>query len=187
MKGHHQTQKRMPEDDSRMSAGQAMIEFISGILLLMLLAAGFIHIVKMTRTSLFLHSVLRGNAGLSAMQNVLSASPDAISDWNPGPDQVRYTADDTSIGNSASTVLSVMTDTSVRQPEDWRHVTTQSQLPVSMVRLHDSMLTATLLGCAHAQETLHVPVDPVIRSLVYDKDEVAIKEEVWMPLMGGLY
>jgi len=32
-----------------------------------------------------------------------------------------------------------------------------------------------------------VPVDPVLRQLVYDKDEVAIKEEVWMPLMGGLY
>jgi hypothetical protein len=30
-------------------------------------------------------------------------------------------------------------------------------------------------------------VDRVIRQLVYDKDEVAIREEVWMPLMGGLY
>jgi hypothetical protein len=46
---------------------------------------------------------------------------------------------------------------------------------------------AAALGFVHEEETLHVPVDPVIRRLVYGKDEVAIKEEVWMPLMGGLY
>jgi hypothetical protein len=55
-----------------------------------------------------------------------------------------------------------------------------------MIRLHESPALATALGFTHAEETLHVPVDPVIRALVYGKDDVAIKEGVWMPLMGGL-
>ena len=119
----------------------------------------------------------------------LSVAPPYVSDWEAGADGTRYTADDQPVrnGTALSATIATLTGYSVKSPDDWTYVDSNSRLPVSMSRLHASPLAAGTLGFAHAEETLHVPVEPVIRQLVYDKDEVAIKEEVWMPLMGGLY
>ncbi len=174
----------------RSENGQAAIEFIVGILLFMLLVAGIVHINRMARTSLFLHAVLRGDAGERAMAGgALSVTPAYISDWEAGADSIRYTADDQPIRNSLipSIIINQLTRHSVKQSGDWMFVAIDSRLPVSMIHLNTSPLPVTTLGFVHAEETLHVPVDTVLRQLVYDKDEVAIKEEVWMPLMGGLY
>lgn len=186
---------RLPTSDLLFSgpsrrAGQAAIEFIASLLLLLIIIAGLIHVNRMARTSLFLHSVLRGNAGEQAMQNTLaSEAPEYISDWQPGEDGERYTADDQPVSSGARmpAILNTLTGYSVKDPDDWAYVTDASRLPVSMVTIQQSPVMATALGFSHEEETLYVPVDPVIRQLVYGKDEVAIKESVWMPLMGGLY
>jgi len=171
-------------------SGQAAIEFVAGLLLLLLVLTGLIQVNRMARTSLFLHAVLRGDAGEQAMADTaLSVAPLYISDWQPGADGTRYTADDQPVRNGAflPATLATLTKYSVKSPNDWSYVTPLDRLPTSMVTLNSSPLMATTLGFIHREETLHVPVDPVIRQLVYGRDEVAIKEEVWMPLMGGLY
>ena len=172
-------------------SGQAAIELIAGMLLLLIVVTGLIHVNRLGRTSLFLHSVLRGMAGELAMEDTtVSAAPEFISDWQAGVDGERYTADDTAVRNGAMllSTLDTLVDRSVKNPDDWKYVTDSSLLPVSMIQLQASpVMATTMLGFAHEEATLHVPVDPVIRQLVYGKDEVAIKEEVWMPLMGGLY
>ncbi len=175
---------------SRSRSGQAAIEFVAGLLLFLIVLTGLVHVNLMARTSLFLLAVLRGDAGEQAMQEgATSVAPPYISDWEPGADGVRYTADDQPVRNGATlpATLSTLTQNSVKRPSDWSYVAANSQLPVSMVQLNASPLMAATLGFVHREETLHVPVDLVIRQLVYGKDEVAIKEEVWMPLMGGLY
>ena len=178
-----------PPTSARRS-GQAAIEFVASLLLLLLILTGIIQINRMARTSLFLQAVLRGDAGEQAMQGgALSVSPPYISDWEAGADAVRYTADDQPVRNPAMlpATLSLLSGFSVKNPGDWTYVASDSRLPVSMIRLHSSPMAAATLGFVHAEETLRVPVDALLRQLVYDKDEVAIKEEVWMPLMGGLY
>jgi hypothetical protein len=163
---------------------------VASLLLFLLVLTGLIHVNRMARTSLFLHAVLRGDAGEKAMADTAaSAAPLYISDWQAGTDGARYTADDLPVRNGAilPATLSALTRRSVKNSDDWLYVTDLDRLPVSMVQLYSSPLMATTLGFVHREETLHVPVDPVIRQLVYGKDEVAIKEEVWMPLMGGLY
>jgi hypothetical protein len=169
--------------------GQAAIELMAALLLLLLIVAGMLHINRMARTSLFLHSVLRGMAGLEAMETTATAiSSDYVSGWTEGPDGIRYTADDQSVRDGAlPTLLGSLSEHSVQHPADWDVVSSQNQLPVSMVQIHGSPALASLVGFAHEEATLDVPVDTVIRQLVYDKDEVSIKEEVWIPLMGGLY
>lgn len=173
----------------RRRSGQAAVEFIVGLLLMLIVLTGIIHVCRMSRTSLFLHSVLRGNAGEEAMSVISSASTGYISDWQAGPDGIRYTADDQPVRNSAMLLatLDLLTRYTAENPDDWNYIAGGTRLPVSMVTLHASPIMATTVGFVHAEETLHVPVDTVIRQLIYDKDEVAIKEEVWMPLMGGLY
>ena len=174
---------------SHSRSGQAAIELAAGLLLLLIILTGLIHVNRMARTSLFLLSVLRGEAGEQAMADTAaSVAPLYISDWEPGADKVRYTADDQPVRNGAvlPATLSTLTGYSVKNAVDWGYAA-GSRLPTSMVQLNSSPLMATTLGFIHREETLHVPVDPVIRQLIYGKDEVAIKEEVWMPLMGGLY
>jgi len=166
------------------------VEFIASLLLVLLVLTGILHVARLARTSLFLHAVLRGDAGERAMRSSsLASAPTHISDWNPGADGIRHTADDRPVhrGIVVPGTIGKLSDYSVRFPDDWSFVSQDSRLPVSMIRLHESPNSATTVGFTHGEETLHVPVDRVLRELVYDKDEVAIKEEVWMPLMGGLY
>lgn len=170
-------------------SGQASVEFVVGILLMLIVLTGIIHVSRMARTSLFLHAVLRGMAGKDAMGDTSSVTPAYISDWEAGDDGVRYTADDRPVRNSTMlpATLDLLTRYSVEEPDDWNTIAADTRLPVSMFSLHATPLLATTVGFTHTEETLHVPVDTVIRQLIYDKDKVSIKEEVWMPLMGGLY
>lgn len=170
-------------------SGQAAVEFAVGILLMMIVLTGIIHVSRMGRTSLFLHAVLRGDAGKDAMSVTTSSSPTYISDWSEGPDGIRYTADDQPLRNGTAlpATLDLLTRDSVKNPGDWSYIASDTRLPVSMFSLQATPILATTVGFVHAEESLHVPVDPVIRQLIYGKDEVTIKEEVWMPLMGGLY
>lgn len=171
-------------------SGQASVELIAGIVLFLILVTGLIHVNRMARTSLFLHSVIRGMAGEQAMEDAaVSSAPKSISDWQAGTDGDRYTADDQPVinGVAQSSILNTLVDNSVKNQTDWDTVADKSKLSLSMISLHASPNLVTAVGFVHVEETLYVPVDSVIRQLVYDKDEVAIKEEVWMPLMGGLY
>jgi hypothetical protein len=169
--------------------GQAMIEFAAGLLVLLLLIIGFIHVSRLSLASLGIHGEMRAEAGMSAMQSSLAATPEAISDWESGKDDIRFTADDKKKQNqpAAAEVIGQVVSRSVRTEGDWQHVADKSQLPFSMIRLQRSPNLVLLMGAVHEEQTEHVPVDPFIRRLVYDKEEVPVKEEIWMPLMGGLY
>ena len=161
------------------------------VLLLLLVITGLMHIEKLTRSSLFLHSVLRADAGERAMSNAaLADTPDAIRDWDKGADKVAYTADDKpqNSGTALPAAIGMFTSYSTEghRADDWQYAS-DSILPTSMVRLRASGGIGTLIGAVHAEETLDIPVEPVIRDLAYGKDVVRVKEEVWMPLMGGLY
>ncbi|MCL2104011.1 MAG: hypothetical protein FWH21_03000 [Kiritimatiellaeota bacterium] len=141
----------------------------------------------MARISLAIHSEIRGEAGLNAMQNDFGSTPQAISDWDPGPDSVRFTADDKPKLSSMASAIEAVVSHSVRGGDDWQVVSDKSQLPSSMVTLQKLMGMPGFLGCAHETDTVRMRVDPIIRQLVYDAPEVSIKEEVWMPQMGGLF
>ncbi|MDA3926629.1 MAG: hypothetical protein PF904_18235 [Kiritimatiellae bacterium] len=170
--------------------GQASIELAVAIVLMLIIVTGIIHVNRMARASLFLHSVLRGKAGVKAMNpGAMSATAEYISNWDAGADGIKYTADDQPIKSSVnqSATFTALSQYSVNSPNDWQYVSDHTQLPVSMIQLHNSSFMSTAVELTHEKERLYVPVDSVIRQLVYDKEDIAIEEEVWMPLMGGLY
>lgn len=169
--------------------GQAMIEFAAGLLVLLLLLIGFVHVSSLSLASLGLHGEIRAEAGLAAMQSSMTDTPEAISDWESGTDQVRFTADDEAQKNqpAAATVMGQVVSHSVQRESDWELLTEKSILPFSMIQLQQSPNLVILMGATHEEGIKRVPVDPFIRSLIYNKEAVAVKEEIWMPLMGGLY
>jgi hypothetical protein len=76
---------------------------------------------------------------------------------------------------------------SVKREQDWEVVAEKSLLPFSMVQLQKAPNLVFLMGALHEQRIERVPVDPFIRDFIYNKEDVAVKEEIWMPLMGNLY
>jgi very-short-patch-repair endonuclease len=166
-------------------AGQAVIEFIVGLLLLLIVITGMIHVANMGRASLALHAILRGEAGKEAMNDgMIGTSPPHISDWSAGADKIRYTVDDTAEHSSALGISQALTEYSVQTPGDWTYVA-DSRLPASAIQLNNASMQ--LLSFAHEEGTVFVDLSSVIRQLIYNKEKVVIKEEVWMPIMGGLY
>ncbi len=173
-------------------SGQAAMELMASLLLLMVIIAGLLHINKLVRSSLFLHSVIRASAGERAMSSgAMAMVPEAIKDWDPGKDRTRYTADDTPKKSTAgiATSIALLCDTSTdgHADGDWSYVAPKTLLPFSMLQLRETGSVGSLLGAVKAEESLEIEVEPVIRQLVYDKDTVEIKEGVWIPLMEGLY
>ncbi len=166
-----------------------MIELAVAMVLLLIVVTGILHVSRLARTSLFLQSVLREAAGSRAMAHgAISERADYISNWHAGADGLRYTADDRPIRNSgglSATFMSLLNN-SVNNADDWIYVASETHLPSSMIQVHNNPMIGSLVEMTHAKERLYVPVESVIRELVYDKDEIPIEEEVWMPLMGGL-
>jgi hypothetical protein len=169
--------------------GQAMIEFAAGLLVLLLIIIGFIHVSRLALSSLGIHGEIRAEAGMTAMQSTLAVTPEAISDWESGKDETRFTADDETQKNqpASASIIGSLVSHSVKTEADWQQVSDKSVLPFSMVKLSQSPNLVILMGAVHQSQTDRVKVDPFIRNFAYNKEEVAVKEEIWMPLMGGLY
>ena len=173
----------------RGQSGQAMIEFCIGALVLLLLVTGIIHVGRMARISLSLHAEIRADAGQTAMQSTLGTTPQAISDWDSGADGLRFTADDKPQLNSVSAmgILDAVVSHSVSKEEDWQVIVDKTRRPTSMARLRSQTGMTAFLGFVHKEQAVDMMVDPFIREMVYDAAEIRIKEEVWMPQMGGLF
>jgi len=170
-------------------SGQAMIEFCIGLIVLLLLITGIIHVGRMARISLGIHSEIRGDAGERAMLSGFGTTAEAISDWDSGADGIRFTADDRAQINSARSmaIMNAVASRSARNDDDWQKVMDKTRLPFSMAQLRNQTGLPVFLGFIHRERAVDMQVDPAIRQLVYDAPEVRIKEEVWMPQMGGLY
>ena len=169
--------------------GQAMIEFAAGLLVLLLLIIGFIHVSKLALSSLGIHGEIRAEAGMTAMQSSLAVSPEAIADWESGKDETRFTADDEAQKNqpAAASIIGQVVARSVQAEGDWQRISEKSVLPFSMAKLSQSPNLVALMGCVYESETARVEVDSFIRNFAYNKESVAVKEEIWVPLMGVLF
>ena len=171
---------------TRRSSGQAAVEFIVCLILLLIVVIGMIHVATMGRASIYIHAAIRGRAGAEAMGGLtLGETPRNISDWEPGPDGIRYTADDRPVARNAGGIADALTERSAKHPDDWSRVDPDSLLSVSAIRLNNA--ETRLLSLVRGEDTIRIEIPSFIRQFIYDKGSVTVKEEVWMPLMGGLY
>jgi hypothetical protein len=92
-------------------------------------------------------------------------------------------------------ILADLTAHSVKKPSDWNlNFINASQLPVSMIQLNTSPLMTATLGFVHEEQNSEdvfggkiVINDFLLEWFPSRKSTVVLKEDVWMPLMGGLY
>ena len=173
-------------------SGQAMVELMIGMILILILLAGIGQFLQVAYVHTDMDAAVRGEAGRLAMsQNPAERTPRNIQTWLPGPDNQPLTADDVVKGGSPVTIVTIAND-SVLKPSDWAELNTELQqqpkLPLpSLDVLQQQGGALTAMGFVDSSQSATVPVFDLARELFYDSQDITVKEDVWMPVMSGLY
>ena len=166
-------------------AGQAMIELMLGMILILLLLEGTVQFLNVANAHTGMDATARGQAGLLAMSpNPAENTPRAIQTWLPGPDGQEFTADDVA-QLEAPNAIAVIANESAAKSADWTVLNTLTNTPSMEVLSQSGALTA--LGFVDVSQSTTVPVSDLAQSLFYNSPSVTVKEDVWMPIMNGLY
>ena len=87
-------------DRRHLRAGQAMIEMMLGVILIMLLIAGMVQFVTIASTHSAIDAKIRGDAGVVAMSPLTAwDTPDYILTWKAGPDGLFRNQNGSCFGN----------------------------------------------------------------------------------------
>ena len=173
-------------DTDTRRGGQAAVEFIIGLLVLVILLAGGIQYLRVANAHRSITTTLRAEAGARALRDDVPAGiPPFLRGWDAGRDGIRHTDDDTAVEGPAFT-LGGIARRSARAPADWEHLAPlQRDNPMALLRT--SPLPMVELALIKAERSERIAVDPAVRELIYDRPAVTVRHTVWMPLLGGLY
>lgn len=162
--------------------GQALVEFVVALVVIMVLVAGTLQISLMGVRHSRLMAEARREAGQKAMQDVSSFSgPQYIGECTVGPDGIAYTRDDdATAGDSGAFVVGVV---GYAQPTELDTIRPGS--PVSAIA--DTAFPQLMFGLVQGEKTENLPLIPVVRELIYRKDAVELKGSAWMTWTKGLY
>lgn len=165
-------------------AGQAMIECVVAILLIVVLVAGMLQFVELAGRKGELLAEIRGEAGRLAMggRQAIGTRPDYILDWSAGADATRHTADDESrLGLAGGTLQAGVVNRSALHPDDW-HVLDAAR-NTAFPLLHDSALPLGTLGLIHAEQRDTLPLMPAMRDWLLGRDTVTVGADLWFPTL----
>lgn len=164
------------------SRGQAMIEFVIAILLVVILVTGILQFVELAGLKGQLLAEIRSDAGGHAMgqASVPTTAPAYIRDWREGRDALRHTADDLDERGSAADTLHVnVLDRATVRPDDWQYLADARS--TETLRLRDSAMPASALGLFQTERREEVAVLPAMRDWLLGRDSVTVGAEIWFP------
>lgn len=165
------------------SRGQAMVEFMIGLVAALVLLAGLIQIGQLMHAHTRTMIAARANAGRLAIARTppLSEIASFISDWVPGPDRRQHTHDDIALINTNAAKL----------PGELVGTAHLEQLPdapinaLSMLQTSPNPINDFFLVKGKASESVHIL--PIIRRLVYTHSTLEVESDTWLVWMEGLY
>jgi hypothetical protein len=167
-------------------SGQAMVELLAGLVALVVLFAGLLQIVSLTRARTDALVAARSQAGQQAVAGAVNpVTPDYIAYWQSGRDNSPYSADDTFTQANASEFRNVIIDKTVYDPGQWALIDAVPDNRFSDIRISGNPVAE--IGLIRGSESRTVPLIPTIRSLVYDAQSITIECEVWLPWTRGIY
>ncbi len=169
--------------------GQAMVEFVICLVGILIVAAGLLLVADLTRSDTDTLVTATGSAISDAMSALIPSSFSPIEDWDEGRDGMRHTKDDRAEMGNFSRIRNRIT--SYTAPNgDWsgtRRVDGSSVHYDDIVQFNDSVLVSSALRFMCAKEDMTVTTLPVLQSLMGLPETITIRNEVWMPALGGLY
>ncbi len=175
---------------SRMSReGQAMVEFVICLVGILIVAAGLLLVADLTRSDTETLVTATGSAISDAMSLSIASSFSPIEDWDEGRDGMRHTKDDRAQTGNFGRIRNRVT--SYTAPEGdrsgMRRADGSSVHYNDIVLFNDGALLSSALQFMRAREEATVETLPVLQSLIGVPAEITVRNEVWMPALGGLY
>lgn len=160
------------------SRGQAMVEFMVGLVVALVLLAGLIQIGKMAHIHTRTMITARAQAGqLALAANFQSEISPLISDWSPGPDQRRYTRDDVVLSSTNTSTLPVTIGGSAQLDSVSNGATMRTEIY--------NTTGGFFLVKGEASES--VPILSIIQRLVYPHPTLEVESDAWLVWTEGIY
>ena len=170
-------------------SGQAMVELLVGLVVLVVLFAGLLQVASLSKTHNETMVVARRKAGALAMLEpsggIFTLSPDYIRDWHEGSDQKRHTKDD--VFTDADPVLfeNTIVEKAAGTPYEWQIL---DGAPTNgVVFLHGNINPESTFGLLKGHDSQNVLLLPGVRSLLYKADSIDVECDVWMTWTKGIY
>ena len=171
---------------TRDSSGQAVIEFIVGIVAALALLAGLLQIGRLSRARTQAMDDARRDAGVQALSSFRTLTrPEFIRWWSPGPDGSRHSRDDVSSTELPVAFMDTVVARAVREPADWDRIDSVPYNALS--ELHASPIPVTHFGLVMDRAVARVDLLPAIRHLVYGAEAIDVECTVWMTWSDGIY
>jgi hypothetical protein len=193
---------------SKSQSGQAVVEFVVGLVVLLALLAGLLELTSVTKKHTDLMVEARKDAGSHALWDLAPAypageAPEYIKDWYVGPagndpdgdgipgDEKRYTPDDVFDRATAAEFSSRIVERAAAGAGDWAILDQIRNQPISGLR--GSAAPSTLFGLVSGQANedidLTAPEYALIRKLLFRPADntLHLSSEVWMTWTKGLY
>ena len=169
--------------------GQAMIEFVICIVGILIAAAGLLLLADLTRSDTDTLVAATGEAISDSMSLSIASSFSPIEDWDEGQDGMRHTKDDRAQTGNFGRIRNRVT--AYTAPDgDWsgtQHSDGSAAHYDDIVQFNNGVLTASTFRFMSAEDEETVATLPVLQSLLGLPTEITVKNEVWMPSVGGLY
>jgi hypothetical protein len=150
--------------------GQAAVEFLLGLLAIVLLLAGLIQYALLAGLQTDFMAEVREEAGEQALSGSATTS-------------------------EGSALLGILASQSAQTPEQWLRADAGRAVKFDGMRLNESAGayastlagTAPVFGFIHSRRAQTFDIEPILRTLAGIQDSVTIEAEVWMPPLGDLY
>jgi len=170
----------------RTLAGQAMIELMAGLVVLIVLTAVIAQLAIVVRAGHETAVRAREQAGAMALHAYpFSVAARYIGATDPGADGRPYTRDDNFATADPGAYYHGILEPLAADPADWNTLNAIPENEFTRLRASDSPIG--IFGLLRGEDRETVPLLPAVRNLLYRDDSIRIEETVWMPWARGFY
>jgi hypothetical protein len=163
-----------------------MIEFVIGIVALLILLTMVFQGVVLTKQHADAMTEARSEAGSRAISALSGInSPIYVSSVDSGSDWKKYTADDIKIAGNSMALENDVVDKTVVNSSDWNLIGSAPRSKFNEIRTVVSPVDAYGLVCGESTKT--VVLSEAFKSLIWNKDSITIDVEVWMTQTDDIY
>lgn len=179
---------RLLATDFSSKSGQALAEFVVGLIALLALAA----CLRIGATMITAHSDAMAQARKEA---AMAAFPDAdilssakyIHEVTAGSDKSQYTKDDKYTLANGIEFNNTIVEKAATSPSDWTGILDLTP-GGRLSKLHGTAIPSSSFGLVKGTDTRTVPIDKVPATrLFYDASSIDVECNVWMTQLNGIY
>lgn len=180
----NKTEEQFLRDNDR--SGQSMIEFIVGLVAILVLSAGLLQIASLTRAQADVMNESRRIAGEQSLLDMTTLEPaHFIQAMEMGPDNKKYTRDDTFTLADASTFRNTFINRTVENDADWAYISRSGDEHFTQMR--NTANPSIVFGMVQGESHQTVDLISAVQSLIYRAPSIRVEGEVWMTRTGEIY